>query len=161
MLVRALLTQPPQRFLKPIQIIPILTTRPTAVHNLLRQSLRILRAEELRVVWQADVHEALDWVWQLGEVEGSVWGRRYGLVGCGHVLRGLFLLGVCVGCLGSGVSDLEGRVLDAVSVDLADVEVFFHFGDVLGGDAVGCAPDSGWGGGVLLINDWVRKVSPD
>ena len=45
---------------------------------------------------------------------------------------------------------VEGRVLDAVAIDLADVEVLFHFGDVAGGDAVGCAPDSGWGCGVLL-----------
>jgi hypothetical protein len=40
-------------------------------------------------------------------------------------------------------------VLDAVAVDLADVEVFFHFGDVGGWDAVGCAPDSGWCCGML------------
>jgi hypothetical protein len=49
---------------------------------------------------------------------------------------------------------VEGRVLDAVAVDFADVEVLFHFGDVLGGDAVGCAPDSGWGCGVLF-SMWV------
>lgn len=37
----------------------------------------------------------------------------------------------------------EGRVLDAVAVDLADVEVGLHGGDVGGGDAVGGAPDYG------------------
>jgi hypothetical protein len=52
--------------------------------------------------------------------------------------------------LGVGSLRVEGRVLDAVAVDFADVEVFFHFGDVAGGDAVGCAPDSGWGCGVLF-----------
>ena len=53
---------------------------------------------------------------------------------------------------------VEGRVLDAVAVDLADVEVLFHFGDVARGDAVGCAPDPGWGGGVLFDDDLVRTV---
>ena len=51
---------------------------------------------------------------------------------------------------GRGAVGVEGRVLDAVAVDFADVEVLFYFGDVAGGDAVGCAPDSGWGCGVLL-----------
>ena len=50
---------------------------------------------------------------------------------------------------GRGAVGVEGRVLDAVAVDFADVEVLFYFGDVAGGDAVGCAPDSGWCGGVL------------
>jgi hypothetical protein len=153
-LVRALLAQTPQRFFKLIQIISVLATRPTALHDLLRQGLWVLRTEELRIVRQADVHEALDWVWQLGGVEGHVWGGRYGLVGCGHVLRWLFFLRVRFG-VGSfvGIGDLEGRVLDAVPVDFADVQVFFHFGDVLRGNAVGCAPDSGRGGGVLLRGD--------
>jgi hypothetical protein len=147
-LVRALLAQTPQRFFKLIQIIPVLATRPTALHNLLRQGLWVLRTEELRIVRQADVHEALDWIWQLGGVEGNVWGGRYDLVGCGHVLWGLFFLRIRV--------DLEGRVLDAVPVDFADVQVFLHFGDVLGGNAVGCAPDSGWGRGVLLRGEVIE-----
>jgi hypothetical protein len=46
---------------------------------------------------------------------------------------------------------VEGRVLDGVAIDFADVEVFFHFGDVAGWDAVGCAPDSGGCGGVLNL----------
>ena len=45
---------------------------------------------------------------------------------------------------------MEGRVLNTIPVDLADVEVGFHFGDVGGGDAVGGAPDAGGGGGVLF-----------
>lgn len=59
-----------------------------------------------------------------------------------------------VGVLGLGLGllvDLEGRVLDAVAVDLADVEVFFYFGDVGAGDSVGGAPDSGWGCGMLFV----------
>jgi hypothetical protein len=44
---------------------------------------------------------------------------------------------------------VEGRVLDRVAVDFADVEVFFHLGDVDGWDAVGCAPDS-WRCGCML-----------
>lgn len=56
------------------------------------------------------------------------------LVGGCHVLR---------------FGSLEGGVLDAVAVDFADVEVFFDFWDVGGGDAVGCSPGTGWGGGVL------------
>lgn len=44
---------------------------------------------------------------------------------------------------------MEVGVLDAVPVDLADVEVGFDFGDVAGGDVVGGAPDAGRGGGVL------------
>lgn len=31
---------------------------------------------------------------------------------------------------------VEGRKMDAVTVDLADVKVFFHFGDMFGLDAV-------------------------
>jgi hypothetical protein len=57
-----------------------------------------------------------------------------------------------VGEIGVGlVVGVEGRVLDAVAVDFTDVEVFFHFGDVAGRDAVGCAPDSGWGCGMLFF----------
>lgn len=57
---------------------------------------------------------------------------------------------------------VEGRVLDAVAVDLADVEVLFHFGDVARGDAVGCAPDSRWGGGVLFLTMiWLELRSLD
>jgi hypothetical protein len=44
---------------------------------------------------------------------------------------------------------VEGRVLDRVPVDLADIHVFGHFGHTGGGDAVGCAPDS-WGSGGML-----------
>lgn len=52
-----------------------------------------------------------------------------------------------VGVLGAVL--VEGGVLDAVAVYLADVEVLFYFGDVFAWDAVGGAPDSGWGGGML------------
>lgn len=36
---------------------------------------------------------------------------------------------------------VKGRVVDGVTVDLADVEIFFDFGDVSGFDAVGNTPD--------------------
>jgi len=49
---------------------------------------------------------------------------------------------------------IEGRVLDTVTVDLADVEVFFYFWDVFGWDAVGCSPYFGRGGGVLEGSVW-------
>lgn len=63
---------------------------------------------------------------------------------------------------------LEWSVLDAVAVYLADVEVLFYFGDVFGGDAIGCSPDSGWSGCMLKIvrggfffrkegGDWVSE----
>lgn len=45
--------------------------------------------------------------------------------------------------------DVEGGKIDAVAVDLADVELFFYLADVGGGDAVGGAPDSGGGFWVL------------
>jgi hypothetical protein len=44
---------------------------------------------------------------------------------------------------------MEGRVLDAVTVYLADVEVGADFGDLWGGDVVGGAPDA-LGGFVLV-----------
>ena len=130
MLISTLFTQSLQRLLKLIQIISILSTRSPALHDLLRQCLRILRTQELRIVRQADVHQALDRVrdicWR------CVGSRRDGLERCAHVLL-----------------VVEGRVLDAVAVDLTDVEVFFHFGYVARGDAVCCAPDSGRSGSVL------------
>jgi hypothetical protein len=45
---------------------------------------------------------------------------------------------------------VEGRVLDRVPVDFANVHVFGHFGHAGGGDAVGCAPDFGRSGGMLF-----------
>jgi hypothetical protein len=35
----------------------------------------------------------------------------------------------------------KGRVVDCVAVDFANVEIFFSFLDVGGGDAVGYTPD--------------------
>jgi hypothetical protein len=133
MLISTLLAQPPQRLLKLVQILPILTARPPALHDLLRQRLRVLGSEELGVVRQADVHEAFDRVRDVGRL--CIAGGRDALHRGAHVLLALVVV--------------EGRVLDGVAVDLADVEVFFHFGDVGGWDAVGCAPDSRGCGGVL------------
>ena len=38
---------------------------------------------------------------------------------------------------------VERRILDAVAIDLADVEIFFDFCNMLGGNAVGGPPDTG------------------
>ena len=130
MLISTLLGQPPQRLLKLVQILPVLAARPAALHDLLSQRLRVLRSEELWVVWQADVHEALD---RVRDVRRLCIGSR-----CDGLHRGAHVLLV-----------VEGRVLDRVAVDFADVEVFFHFGDVAGWDPVGCAPDSGGRGSML------------
>lgn len=49
------------------------------------------------------------------------------------------------------LGSLEGGVLDGVAVDFTDVEVLFYFGDVRGGDAVGCSPDFRGSRGVLIM----------
>ena len=99
-------TQPQQRLLQIKQILPILATRAPRLQDLPRQRTGLLGPQELRVLGQADVDEALD--------RGGVWGR----------------------------GGLERRELDAVPVDLADVEVLAHFGDLGGGDVVCGAPDA-------------------
>ena len=55
---------------------------------------------------------------------------------------------------------VEGRVLDGIAVDFADVEVFFHFGDVDGWDTVGCAPDS-WRCGGMLEKVYMLDLTAD
>lgn len=124
MLVLTLLTQPLKRLMQLKQIIPILPTRAPTHHDFLGQRLRILRAEELRVIWQADVDKTPDLARDSGT---GVWSWSDGLVSGAHVLV---------------FGWREGRVLDAVAVDLADVEVLFDFCDVRGGDAVGGSPDT-------------------
>jgi hypothetical protein len=47
---------------------------------------------------------------------------------------------------------VERRELDAVPVDLADVEVLAHLGDVRGGDVVCGAPDA-LAGGVMDVGE--------
>ena len=135
MLISTLLAQILQRLLQLVQILPVLAARPTALYDLLRQRLRILRSQELRVVGQTDVHEALDRVRDVRWLR--VASRRDALHRGAHVLLALLVV--------------EGRVLDAVAVDFPDVEVFFHFGHVAGWDAVGCAPDSGRCGRMLEV----------
>lgn len=98
---------------------------------MLRQRLRILGSEELRVVWKTDIDETLDRVALLRANMDT-------LVGRGHVF----------GFLGGG-GVLEGCVLDGVAVDFADVHVFFDGGDFGAWNAVGCAPDFGGCGCVL------------
>lgn len=65
-LVRTLLAQIPQGLLKLVQVISVLSAWPTALHDLLRQRLRILRTQELRVVRQTDIYETLDRVRDVG-----------------------------------------------------------------------------------------------
>lgn len=50
----------------------------------------------------------------------------------------------------TGRGRVEGRVVDRVAVDLADVEVVLDFGDVGGEDAVSDAPDAVRGRGVVV-----------
>lgn len=47
---------------------------------------------------------------------------------------------------------MEGRVVDRVAVDLANVEVVADLGDLVGADAVGDAPDA-VGGCVVRVVD--------
>ena len=63
MLIPALLTQPLQRLLQLKKILHILATRPATANNMLRQRLRVLRAEELRVIRETDVHQTADLAW--------------------------------------------------------------------------------------------------
>jgi len=50
------------------------------------------------------------------------------------------------------VCRMEGRVMDGVAVDLADVEILLDLGDALGDDAVGDAPDA-LGGRVVVVGE--------
>ena len=100
MLVDAIIAQPPERLIQLIQIVLVLTTRAPALHNMLSQSLWILRAKELRIVWQANIHETFN---------GFHW---------------LFLL-LVIAC-----GEVERRVLHAVAIDLAYVEVLADFCDL-------------------------------
>jgi len=72
-------------------------------------------------------------------------GDEIGIGGRLSVRRGRGRWGGDGGVEGGGV---EGRVLDAVAVYFADVEVCAYFGDFGGGDVVGGAPDA-FGGFVL------------
>jgi hypothetical protein len=112
-LVPALRAQLVQGRLQSPQIVSVQAARPLAAVDVLGELLRVLRPDELLVVGRADVDERLDGPAVLGRQEGrvDVGGR------------------------------VEGRVVDGVPVDLADVEVLFDFGDTVGRDAVGYAPD--------------------
>lgn len=98
-----------------------------------RQAICRLWTGELRVVGEADIDEA---------GYGFCW------------------MGGGVTCCGAGVGVIVGRMMsvhlgvqcyhvDGVAIDLADVEVFFHFGDVGRWDMIGGAPDFGGGFGML------------
>lgn len=50
----------------------------------------------------------------------------------------------------NAVGWVKGRVVDGVAVDLADVEILFHFGDLFRDDAVGDAPDTLRGRAVVV-----------
>lgn len=90
------------------------------------EGLRVLRADELVVVRGADVDEGAD-------------GRGLGLS---------LAVGVDIGFGGSGV---EGRVMDGVAVDFANVQVVLDLGHLFGEDAVGDAPDAVGSGAVVVV----------
>ena len=144
MLIPTLPTKPLQRLLQLIQVLPILPARTAGLDNMLRQRLRVLRAQELRVRGESDVHETFDPGRQGLRVDFR--GRVDGLEGRCHVLIRRWWW------LGDG--RVERGVLDAISVDLADIEVFFHFGHAGGGNAVCGAPDARWGAGVLVCESF-------
>ena len=150
--------QPPQRRLQHIQILLILATGACTLQDLPRQGVWILRAQELRIRGQANVHETFDGgCGRVGDfgcagfadsraggeggegLRGGCCGLWGGLVGIGRRERDWI---ATYGCW------VEGRELDAVAVDFADVEIFADFGDVLRGDVVCGAPDA-LGGFVL------------
>lgn len=64
MLVATLFTQPDQRSSEIVQILSIFATRTFALQDLLRQRIRILRAQELWIGWEADVHETAYTCWR-------------------------------------------------------------------------------------------------
>ncbi|KAL2019216.1 hypothetical protein VTK56DRAFT_9943 [Thermocarpiscus australiensis] len=109
-LVPALPAELVQRLLQLPQVVPVQAAGPLAAVDVLCQLLRVLRPDELLVVGRADVDERLE----------------------GPVLREDLRV--------DARRRVEGCVVDRVAVDLADVEVLFHFGDPLRGDAVGDAP---------------------
>jgi hypothetical protein len=112
-LVAALRAQLVQRRLQAPQVVPVRAARAGAAVDVLGELLRVLRADKLVVVGGSDVDERLDGV----------------------------LKSLVVGGRGRGRGRVEGRVVDRVPVDLADVEVLLDLGDALGRDAVGYAPD--------------------
>jgi hypothetical protein len=75
----------------------------------------------------------------------NVLGKRLRVLGADELLvvRGA---DVDEGADGAGaVGGVEGLVVDGVAVDLADVEILFDLGDLVGDDAVRDTPDSFWG----------------
>lgn len=118
-LVPALRAQCVQSFLQLQQIVSIQTARPFAVVDVLCQRLRILRANELIIIGCANVDQCLD---------GALETRHKGRIDRVET--------------GRGEDWVEGRVVDGVSIDLADVEVLLHFVDSVRVDPIGHAPDS-------------------
>lgn len=119
-LIVTLITQIQERGVQHVEILPVLAARPFAFQDVLGELLWILRAHELRVLWEADVYETV-YRTRLGRGR-NVWGDR------GRV---------------------EWRVLDAVAIHLSDIQVVFNFRGVRGGYVVGGAPDLFRRGGVL------------
>lgn len=117
-IVPALRAQCVQSFLQLQQIVSVQPARPFAVVDVLCQCLGVLGADKLLVVGCANVDQCLD---------GAL-GRRHN----GGIDR-----------IETGRRNwVEGRVVDGISVDLADIEVLLHFVDSVRGDPIGHAPDS-------------------
>lgn len=125
--VAALQAQLVEGLLEAEEIVDVEAAGAAALVDVLGEDLRVLGADELVVVRGADVDESPDGLRRAG-------GR--GAVGRHRHRRGR----------------VEGGVVDAVAVDLADVEVVLHLGDLVGLDAVGDAPDA-VGGGVVVVGE--------
>lgn len=129
MLIMTLLAKILQRPFKSKQIIPIQPARPLAPVDVLGQLLQVLGAGELVVVGRADVHERFDGSLAVGDLAADL---QVGLQVRGGV---------------------EGRVVDCVTVYLADVEVGLYFFHVFRGYAVGYTPDFVGGGGGVRVGE--------
>jgi hypothetical protein len=126
MLVTTLLAQSVQCLVQLIQIVDVLATWTSTLHDMLGKSLWVLWSKKLRIVWQADVYQAPNLLRNSGVTIRCV----NSVVCCRHVL-------------------IEGCILDAVAIDLSNIEILLHRRYMLRWNAVSCTPDSWWCGGML------------
>jgi len=138
MFIPTVLAEPFQCRIQLVEVVLVLSTGSSTPDDMLGQCLRILRTQELRIVGKTNVHQTLD---LLGQVAFGIRCRVHGLVRGGHVL-------------------IERGVLDAVAVDLSNVEVLLNFGDVSRWNAVCGTPDSR-GSGRMLLRFVSRAVPVD
>lgn len=108
--------------LEPPEVVPVEPAGALGAVDVLGEGADVLRARELGVVRRADVDERAD--------------RRR---------RRVTTISSTTAAVIGGGGRVEGRVVDGVAVDLADVEVGLDLGDAGARDAVGAAPDAGRG----------------